>query len=299
MPGPELSQSRFATPKGARFLLLLHYSRLVFVLLAGAMTAAVSSVLLGHLNWLAALLVALGTFTVYSVDNILDWHGERHLLHELQAVWKHYLHICGVLVPLAALCIIWIVQQHLVLVVVFAILGGVAIAQLFLTRQMPSQPRGSLALWVERFSDAAVWSLVTTLTPVIIIGAAFTPQVVMTILFILPNAWNVVMIWDATRAATNGKYHPTPVLTEKIGEQRLINYLQLCTLMTVFLTVVDILLGFFPWYNLVVLVIPGSHLILLTFHKQLRRRPVYYCNLFTLASCIGSFIIIGVYKLFG
>src|SRR5262249_53060952 len=108
-------------------------------------------------------------------------------------------------------------------------------------------------------------------------------------------SWINVMIWDLTRSATGGHLHQTPTLSPLIGERRVIQLLFILSISSFVLAVIDILLGYFPWYNAAVIAAPIANCILLSLWERLRRRPRLYGSLFPLGNILSNVLIILVY----
>jgi hypothetical protein len=66
----------------------------------------------------------------------------------------------------------------------------------------------------------------------------------------------------------------------------------------IILATIDIILGFFPLYNLIVLLAPTAYLMLLFSRKKFRFYPVLYNTLFSTASILSCIAIIFTYHYF-
>ncbi len=277
---------------------LIHYSKIEYVIMSSLMTATTSIVLNNRINWQSVIIVACGTYFIYTVDNILDWSGEYHLLGNIQKIWKYYLDSSIVLL-FASLFIIFslVIKKHETMITLI-ILGIFAFFQVLFTKQEVYQFRSTFFLWVERLADAVVWSLVTVLVHLTYLGSVMRPQVIMVIGFNFLLSLNIVMISDVTRAPTNGYIHPTPVLSDVYGETYILDMLKVFCISSIFLAIIDIVLGFFPVYNLIVLSAPCLYLILILFRRRFYDYPVFYNSLFSMASIISCIAIILVYTFF-
>lgn len=284
--------------KTSRFLFeVFHYSKAEHILIACVMTAVTSIVLLGKVYIQPVVIVSLGTYFVYSVDNILDWYGEKHLLPNIQLIWKYYILKCLLFLPASLVFILVLVRNHQDTLLILIFLGILTLGQVFFTKQLAKQEKGKFVLWVERIVDAIVWSLVTVFVPVTYVGVGIFPQVLMVIAFNFFITFIIVMIWDITRSATNGFYHGATVLSDIYTAVGIITHLQYLCIAALLLAAIDILLGYFPIYNLIVLIAPGLYLFLLFLYPKFEHSRLMYSALFSFASVLSCLSILFVYTL--
>jgi hypothetical protein len=277
-----------------------HYGRILFVCLAITSTAVCAEVLLGFVPWQPALIVGLGTHVIYSIDNILDWSGERHLLGAIHPIRKGYLIWCALTVPSALVIAAMLAWQHniafLALLTSFSVISA---TQVILTRQSYARDRSALSLWAERLTDSFMWSLIVVLAPVQYVDQPVVPQVLMTIAYAWHLSWINVLVWDITRSATGGLEHGTPILTPLLGERRTLHLMRVISISAIVLASIDILLGYFPWYNITVIAAPLLNLAILEYWPKLRNTPRFYSNLFPLSNIISNLLVLIVYNTVG
>lgn len=275
----------------------LHYGRLQFVILALSSVAVCSKVLIGHILWQPLAIVGLSTYALYSLDNLLDWPGERLHLGAIASIWRSYAIWCSITIPLALLGAGMLAAQRSIgFLALLGSFGALALFEIVLTRQLGAQQRSAGALWAERLADSLTWALVVALVPIFYSSSPIVAQVAMTIAYAWHLSWINVMIWDLTRSATGGLPHQTPTLAPLIGEHRVIRMLQILCVCACALAVIDIALGYFPWYNIAVIAAPLADIGLLALWQRLRRYPRLYGGLFPLANMLGSLLVIAVYR---
>jgi len=285
-----------AIKTGRSWLELIHYGRVLYFVLAITSTAVCSKVLFGTIPWQSTLIVGLGTFVIYSVDNILDWPGEQHLLEAIHPFWKPYFIGCMIAIPLSLVTVIILsLNQSLVFLAALLGLGGISVAQVTLTRQLYARSRSLIFLWAERLIDSITWPLVLVFVPLLYLGQSIAPQTLMTIAYAWHLSWVNVLTWDLTRSATGGREHGTPILSPLIGEARSILSLRIISISAIILATIDVLLGYFPWYNITVILAPALNLIMFNFWPLFRSKSRFYGSLFPITNIISNFLVITAY----
>jgi len=277
--------------------ILLH-AKLHYVVLAGLTTASNSIVLLGLINWEPILAICAGAVIIYGLDNLLDWSGEKTYHPYLKPYWPWYkaATILSILV-FFPLCLI-ATLQHKELVLFLGSLAITSFTQISVTRQLTQQFRSLLALWLERITDALTWAVVTVVSPIVLSGSSFKVQHLMAVGFVAILTFVGVMSWDLTKGATDGKIHPTPTLSDVLGQKAIIKLQRLLCTLAFILSVIDVFLGFFPWHNLVVSLFPLTYLVLLSLFCKHKLPPVFYGALFPISSIILNILTILVYYIF-
>ena len=277
------------------WLEFLHYSRVQFCMLAMSLTAASSRVLVGQIEWQPVLIVGFSTYVIYSLDNLLDRPGEKHLPETIKNGWNVYFLWCIFTIPLALAGTLLLVTQSAIKFLALLIgLGTISIAHILLSRQSKAHDRSTITLWIEHLTDSLTWALVVVLIPVQYAGQHIVAQVIMAVAYMWQLSWVGVMVWDLTNSAVE-RQHQTQNLSVLLGEHRVIRLLRIVSVSSWVLAVVDILLGYFPWYNLSVTFGPIASLILLSLWNRLRKTPRLYDSLFYLASTLCGLLVIAVY----
>jgi hypothetical protein len=242
------------------------------------------------------LIVGLATYVVYSLDNLLDWSGEKHLLEAIKPKWNIYLIWSIFTIPLALIGVLLLaVQSTFKFLILLGGLGTVSVAHILLTRRSKEQDLSTSAIWAENLIDSLTWALVSVLIPVRYAGRHIVAQTIMAVAYVWHLSWIGVMVWDLTKSATGGHRHKTQTLSVLLGEHHLIRLLQIVSVSSLVLAVVDILLGYFPWYNISVTSAPIANLILLSLWDRLRKMPLLYSNLFFLVDALCGLLVIAAY----
>ncbi len=260
---------------------ILRFSRLELSILVSSLTVASSEVLVDEVVWPVVFIVGLSTYVVYNLDNLLDWPSEKHALGAFSKNWKTYTLWC---VPTILLSLFGIatfaIHSTPSFLLLLAILGTLGVGYVWMTRRPKDRPW--MALLAEQIVDALVWSLVVALLPVVYVGHPLTPQVLMAIAYMWQLCWVGTAIWNLTYtvAYLSPELHRTPTLTQKLGENQLIRLAVTVSLTALVLAVVDVCLGYFPWYNLAVVSGPAVNLILLSVWPRSRNRPELFGSIF-------------------
>jgi hypothetical protein len=262
-----------------------------------SLTAACGKVLVGQVEWQPMLMVGFGTYVVYNLDNLLDWPSEKHLLEAIKLKWNAYLIWCIFTIPLALVsALLLTVQSTFNLLALMGGLGTISVAHILLTRQSRRQGTSAIALWVEHLTDSLTWALVIVLIPVQYARQHIVAQVIMAVAYMWQMCWVGVMVWNLTNSVVEGQ-HQTQTLSALLGEHRLMMLLRIISVSSLVLAVVDIVLGYFPWYNVSVTAAPIVSLLLFPLWNRLRKTPRLYSSLFYMAVTLCSLLVIAVYAL--
>jgi hypothetical protein len=280
------------------WLAFLHHTRLQMSVTALALTLASGRVLVGRVQWQPALIVALCTYLVYNLDNLLDWRHEQAWLHALRPLWKAYLAWCAVTLPAAAGgVLLLLLDTGLRLVTLILGLGAASLAVTWLTRRPWKRDRPQALLWAERLFVSLVWALASVLVPVRYAGEPVVAQTLMSIAYVWQLGWVASMIWDLTSTGTTASAEQEQSLPVRLGERAWLRALKIVTLSATVLALVDILLGYFPWHNAAVAIAPLTNWSLVSLWPRFRSAPLRYCNLFFLLNALCALAVVGVYAL--
>jgi hypothetical protein len=176
-------------------------------------------------------------------------------------------------------------------------LGAIALVHTLLTRRPGHRPTATV--WAEHLTDSLVWALVIVLIPVWYVGQPIVAQVVMAAVYMWQLCWVGVMVWNFANATVPKGQHRAQPLWIVLGERRLKRLLQIVGLLSMVLALVDILLGYFPWYNFSVASGPLVNLIFLSRWDKFRATPRLYASLFYFMSAICGLLVIVVYIIMG
>lgn len=265
---------------------------------AMSISMAASQVLFGHINWQALLIVALGTHATYSMDNLVDWTSEQHLLQAIQPYRRIYIAWCIITIPLSMIVILLLAfARGKAFALMLAGLGLFCGLIIFMARQPYRWLEQTIFYWGERLLVALTWALITTLVPMRYADEAVTLQVILAIVFIWMISWVVVVVWRFTSEMAvqkNGTtYQPLP--RQKKIIQIMIGVSSVALLQAIF----DTIVGFFPWLHLSVVLLPAFCIAFLAKWHFSYQAPLEHCNLFFAVLILTLFIITGIHAWFG
>jgi hypothetical protein len=233
---------------------------------------------------------------LYNVDNILDWRHLRAWPDAIRPIWRVYVAWCAVTIPAAGVGVTLLLTGRDVGFA--ALMLGLGIASLcvtWLTRKPWKKDCPRAVLWSERLFVSLVWALACVLVPVHYADQAVVAQTLMTVAYVWHLSWTAAMVWDLTSTGEMGRGEREQSLSLVLGERAWVRILKIGTISASILALVDILLGYFPWYNVSVLAVPLADWILLSLWPKFRSAPQLYCNLFFFLNTLCSLFITAVY----
>jgi hypothetical protein len=240
---------------------LFYYSQIQLALIASALTAATSSVLLGKISWESVILAGVSTFITYSTDNLLDWKKDLRQYQDLVGFLSAYRLSCYILIPLGIGIIYKIVidspakfQSALLLLGASAISAIIRIP----TRNAPPTPSNIQSMAINRLFISCVWAVVLVFLPILYTESNISrPQVWMTFAYLWQLTFISAVMWKFEKIEPN-------IQNNSFLKSKTIKILKLLSITTVLLTITDIVLGYFPIYNLVVVLAPiAAYLVLI------------------------------------
>ena len=274
------------------------YNRILLCALAMSLTSASSITLIGQIQWQAVFIVGLSTYAIYNLDNIFDKPHDKLVPVFIARNWIKYLIWCIFTIPLALLITFWLVIDNERSFLIFmTILGSISIAHIILTRRLLNRNNSTFNLWAERLIDSLVWCLAVVLIPVQYSGKTITPQVIMAVVYVWQLCWVGEMVWDMTNAQKNIENDGFQ-LTRILGEAFNIKMLKVVCATATILAITDILLGYFPWYNLSVIFAPLSNLVLISLWDLLPKAKRMFDSLFFLVNTFCGLVVVIVYLVF-
>lgn len=265
------------------FLELLHYSRFPLIVTSGLLATTNSSVLIGSFAWQPTVIVMLGTYIVYTIDNLIDWSREREILSHIESVYICYRNISIVFMLVASVAIILLslnrgVQFALTLMIFYLISLGIIIVSRVTKLFTPD----TTYYWVERLVVALSWSLITLAVPLQYADAEYDITALLTFVYVWQIAWVIGVIWRYSTVVNlvqiNGEMSDEKVNVEILKTKRLVQILQIVCIIAATQATVDILLGFFPVHNSIVLTVPIVELVFLKYWRRIYSHPLVYCN---------------------
>jgi hypothetical protein len=273
----------------------IYYSHLQFCFVAMSLTAASGVVLVGRAQWQPVLIVGLSTYSLYNLDNLFDAKNHRGSV-EKDLWWKIYFYWCIFSIPLALIGVFVLsLQAGSRLLILLSIFGVISFLHVIITRDRSQISKAFL--YVENLIDSLVWALVVVLIPVVYADGTFKIQVVLAIAYTWLLCWIGAVIWDFRSPVPEYELQGTIIRTSSIEEKPNWMLIIVC-LAAITLAVIDVALGFFPWYNLSVILAPTGYLILFLLWKKYIQFERIYKSLFYFGGIIGSLSVVIAYYLF-
>jgi hypothetical protein len=246
-------------PKKNQIFNLIYYSHIHLVIMAMVMTAAMNFVLTQYVSWPAVLLIGLGTFVTYSLDNLVDWKKDKALYPDEFILIKRYQYVSIVLVVLAIIGIGWIMlttSAALTLTLVFfAAVVLLSTIRFAAYRRVDSVSLHSIAnFFVNRVFISLVWSAVCIFVPLMYEGMPVTWQAWSSLIYLWPLVFVYAVIWKLEKSE--------PYLRSALNTSPLRIYLQHLCLLTTLIPITNFILGKITSRSLVN-ILPGLAIFIL------------------------------------
>jgi len=274
-------------PKKNQIFNLIYYSHIYLVIMAMVMTSAMNFVLTQHVSWLAVLLIGLGTFVTYSLDNLVDWKKDKALYPNESILIKRYQRVSIVLIVLCLIGISWIMlTTSAALTLTLAFLAAVVLLSTIrfaAYRSVDSVSLHSIAnFFVNRGFISLVWSAVCIFVPLIFEGMPVTWQAWSSLIYLWPLVFVYSVIWKLEKSE--------PYIRSALNTSSLRIYLQHLCLLTTLIPITNVILGKITPRSLVN-ILPGL-VIFTLLEKEHLEWKISRKQLLRIAMIIGSVILV-------
>lgn len=275
----------------------LYYLNVHLCILAMSLSAASARVLNGEVKWIPVVIAGLGTYVIYNLDNLVDWSKESYLFNAITMSWNSYRTWCLITIPVSLIVILALSLlvhiNFLLFLVGLGLASGIYIAITFLINDR----RNSVTvLHSAKLFDAFVWAVIIVLIPNRYGEYPFVAQTAMAVAYTWMLVWVGVMVWDLSYTIQFSEHIRT--LANIKGENHIVLLTKIACASAFGLATIDILLGYFPWYNISVLAWPMLSYLLLTLWPKLCSAPRLYNVLFSFINALGGILVIVAYNLF-
>lgn len=183
----------------SRSLVIWHVSRIQISLVAAAVAATCALVLRGRIEPAIEVLIAAGTFMVYTFDDFLDRrddereHPALKPLHAMRSIWFM------AALPLSTAAFVFVIAHYgLSLALGMAFAGGVSVA--FSVLSIPRLTSGLRSAVGDALFVSGVWSVVLVIIPSLASKARIEVAAILTLSFIWEQTFVVVYLWRACEA---------------------------------------------------------------------------------------------------
>jgi hypothetical protein len=273
-----------------------HFNRLQFSLMAATLTAASSIVLLGYISSNAVLINTLGTFAIYGLDDLIDAKQDKKKYPQLERWWpvKFFLFLAIAPIGLIYLLILSINGGGGFLLFIM-ILGIFSVIFNFIPFIQENAKIDVATPTAKALLVSFTWAVICVLSPVQYEQHRITIQTLMALVFVWQLTFVSAIIWRMA-LLENNVYNKTKD-THFVIEPLVIKRLKLLCLLSATLAIIDIILGYFPWHNIIVVLSPVCMWLLLNqYHRFLNYKQVY-SDVIVTANTLCSMLVIAVYLL--
>lgn len=262
---------------------LFYYSQIQLVLIAVALTAATSAVLLKSITSESLWIVGLSTFATYSIDNLIDWKQDIKYYQNIKRIIPYYHKFCYAIVPICLLGIGFLVlTSNSRFQIGIMLLGAtvlITIIRLPIFNKVLTTKNDFTNLLWNRVFISLIWAAVCVFTPVWYANQHLTPQTWMTYAYLTQLIFIDALLWKLEKS-------PEGFITEN-NLSFLSSILQYLCTTSILLAIVDVLLGYFPLYNLVVVLAPLVNLFVIRYWRKFHidLRIIFTILVFTQIMC--------------
>ena len=240
------------------YFTLFYYSHIPLVVLAMVLTATISAVQYQRINWQVILLVGLSTYITYSLDNLIDWNRDKSHYKGLEVPIERYHKITYILIPTAAIGIIFLVFDSSNELRIGILLLGAAVAMnttrfLVFKENANQESRKLIGFFINRLFISTVWTTVCVFLPIWYDNEPITSLTWHTFVYMYVLILAYAIIWKLEKSP-----HP---LQKKVFPSNIPKVLASTTFLPIVLVFYDILSGTAPIHNLVNLAPPIACLI--------------------------------------
>jgi len=188
-------------------LKLIYYSHFPLVFLAMILTGSISSVVYRHVNWQVILLVGLSTYLTYSLDNLIDWNRDKSRYTEIIRLVQTYHKFTYVLIPVAAIGILFLVIQSSNELRIGVLLLGAAAAMSttrFSNYRENSSKDSQQVIWflMNRLFISLVWTTVCVFIAVWYDDLPIIPRTWHTFIYMFVLILSYSVIWKLEKSAS-------------------------------------------------------------------------------------------------
>ena len=245
---------------------LFHYSRLQLVVLAAVFTATCDRVLHDGIDTTSVLLVALGAYTVYGVDDLLDLRSDEQRIQGLERVgtlrlWWLLVSVSATAIALAAL----IFRQGAALLSFLALLGVVSLGYSVVSALRPTWFAAGRHTLARNALLAFVWCAVSVLTPVLRSRRDVDLRTLLVFVFAWQLSFVVISVWRLAEEKEGSEVEWRNELSA-FGP-RLWVLSALCLIPTA-QALMGPLTGLFSWASISVVCCPILNLVLIRFLER-------------------------------
>jgi hypothetical protein len=273
---------------------LIHYSRILISLLAMSLTTSCSMILTGWIEWDAVIIVGLGTYVIYNIDNLLDWNHEDPKPN-LNGAWERsYFFLCLLTIPPASFYASAIlINSRFDSLLLLGTLTLISLLHILVTRK-PSRATGIL-VWIEPITVSIIWTLVIVLMLVSLGRVPFSVQMGRAFVFV----WELCFIGVLIRqlSLTTGEFgsQVQQSTAQTISASNLVKVIGLVSILMFLMVAYDTYIQLFPWYNAFLLVVPLSLFMFAATWHRFRERPILFEICFYLLGISGAILISTIY----
>jgi hypothetical protein len=232
------------------------------VVIAIVLTASTSSVLFGKVSWESLGIVGTSTLFIYSIDNLIDWKRDSKNYQDIIEFLPVYRLFCYSLIPFCILAIfVFVIYSPAKLKIALLLLGVSSLSTILRIPKFHISLRLSALqnMIANRLFISCTWTIVLVFIPVFYTESSIIrPQVWMTFAYLWQLTFISAVLWKFEKTELN--FTNSEVLKNKV-----VIILKLLSISTGFLAITDIVLGYFPLHNLVVILAPIASFVAVSY----------------------------------
>lgn len=276
------------------WITLIHYSRILISLLAMSLTTSCSMILTGQIEWDAGIIVGLGTYVIYNIDNLFDWSHERPKPN-LDGTWERsYFFLCFLTIPSASFYASAIlINSRFDSLLLLGTLTIISLLHILVTRK-PSRATGIL-VWIEPMAVSIIWTLVIVLMPVSLGQIPFSVHMGRAFIFVWELSFIGVLIRRLSLTIGEFGSQVQQSTAQTISAGNLVKVIGLVNILMFLMVAYDTYTQLFPWYNASLLIVPLSLFVFAASWHRFRERPILFETCFYLLGIIGAILISTIY----
>jgi len=276
----------------------LYYSRILLALLAMSLAAACSLILAGSVSWEASAIIGIGTYSLYNIDNLIDWDHEIQKPRNPGGWGRGYVIWCFLTITPALLFASTLVfQSGSEPLYLLSGLSFLSIIHVYLTRR-PEITNGP-KIWLEPLVVSLVWALAVVFFPAAMDRIPASLQMGRAFIFVWELSIIGVLVKNLSLSAILSTSKKDHSIARLIGEKNVQKTVKLICVLMFLMIGYDTIQGYFPPYNAVLLPVPVAIFLFVSFWGRFREKPALFEILFYFGSIVGVILVGLVYYVNG
>jgi hypothetical protein len=256
-----------------------------------AITAACSKILIGYIVPHITIVIVLGTAAVYWFDDIIDRAKDEKrftVLIQMKSIRKW---IFTIMIPIVLFLSIYLNKAGLNFFLFLCFLG--IISGIFSHLPVIKKYLYSLRLCYlyKTIFESFIWTTVSVLTPIIYTHNEINPQLFIAFIFVWLQLSTIILTWlIADRNVFNTSNEI--ILEDNCAEKNILSGLRLVCVLSGILSIIANIIGFFPWYNIAVIIHPAVNWLFLKRWRRVNFDKRVYVDIMLISNLVCCFVVI-------